>query len=95
MGFPASKYSLVWIQVIAAAMIETLIGSFIASKIYHHDFGYERAQECIQESVDELGLGMSSLSGASSRRRARDKRLLRFVLDSLSNNWEEEADRDI
>ncbi|KAJ8588920.1 Aldo/keto reductase [Rhizopogon salebrosus TDB-379] len=34
---------------------------FITSKIYHHDFGYERAQECIQESVDKLGFGYYDL----------------------------------
>lgn len=34
---------------------------FITSKIYHNDFGYARARECIQESVDQLGLGYYDL----------------------------------
>ncbi|KAG1752471.1 Aldo/keto reductase [Suillus paluster] len=34
---------------------------FITSKIYHPDFGYARAYECIQESVVELGLGYYDL----------------------------------
>lgn len=48
------------------ATIHWLIWRFSASKIYHPDFGYERAKECILESVDKLGLGRSSLSNTSS-----------------------------
>lgn len=34
---------------------------FITSKIYHHDFGYARGYECVQESVVQLDLGYYDL----------------------------------
>lgn len=51
---------------------------FITSKIYHVDFGFARGRECIQESVDQLGLGYYDLYFIHSPVTGKTKRIATY-----------------